>query len=147
MNNIISTTTTITINSEPKRKGNAKPVYCITDGTLYASVLDAAKAEHVHFTAISMACRGNVKTSKNKQWCFVSDLPTRIKDVSAVMQRYYAATAKQLAFEEAQRDVEALLAKEKELSKRKAAIEQQEVEIGTRKAQAVAQFVALGGVM
>lgn len=147
MNNVISTTTTITINSEPKRRGNAKPVFCITDGTLYASAVDAAKANGLNFATISAVCRGKFQTARGKQYCFVKDIPARVSDISATMQKYYAATAKQLAFEQAQKEVELITAKEAEINKRKAAIEKQEADIGIQKAKAVAHFVALGGVM
>jgi hypothetical protein len=80
--NVIAKTTEIKIDAKPTRKGNAKSVYCITDGNIYQSVADAAIAEGLHLSAISLVCRGKMKTANKKQWCFVNDLPNRILDIS-----------------------------------------------------------------
>lgn len=80
--NTITTTTEITIDTKPVRNKNAKPVYCISDGGLYASVTDAAIAENMSIWAISAACRGKFKTANGKQWCFVKDMPAHILDIS-----------------------------------------------------------------
>lgn len=80
--NTITTTTEITIDTKPVRNKNAKPVYCISDGNVYASGIDAAAAEKVHASLISAVCRGKYKEANGKQWCFVKDMPTRILDIS-----------------------------------------------------------------
>lgn len=80
--NVIAKTTEIKIDAQPNRRNSAKPVYCITDGTIYASVTDAAIAENVHITAISMACRGKQKTTNGKQFCFIRDLKNHILDIA-----------------------------------------------------------------
>lgn len=80
--NTITKTTEITIDTKPVRNKNAKPVYCISDGSIYASGLDAANAIKVDFSTISAMCRGKIKSVKGKQYCFVSDLPNRILDIS-----------------------------------------------------------------
>lgn len=80
--NVIAKTTEIKIDAKPARKGNAKPVYCITDGKIYQSVMDASIAENLHNTAISAVCLGKIKTANRKQWCFVDDLPNRILDIA-----------------------------------------------------------------
>ena len=80
--NTIHTTTEITLDTKPVRTKNAKPVYCITDGNVYASCTDAAEAENIGIDSISMACRGKAKTAKGKQWCFVKDMPTHVLDIS-----------------------------------------------------------------
>lgn len=80
--NIITNTTEVTLDTKPVRNKNAKPVFCITNGNVYASCTDAAEAEKSHVTLISQACRGKIKTCNGKQWCFVKDMPIRILDIS-----------------------------------------------------------------
>lgn len=80
--NTITTTTEITIDTKPVRNKNAKSVYCISDGNIYASVLDTAIAENIVSSAISSVCRGKLKTANGKQFCFVKDMPSRILDIS-----------------------------------------------------------------
>ena len=84
--NTIVTKTEIKLNSKPARTKAAKPVYCITDGKLYASGLDASKAIGVDPTCISHVCLGKMKTVKGKKYCFVSDMQARILDISDAMQ-------------------------------------------------------------
>ena len=84
--NTIVTKTEVKLDSKPARTRNAKPVYCITDGKVYASGLDAAEAAGVYRTAISAACIGRLKTVKGKKYCFVSDMQVRILDISDAMQ-------------------------------------------------------------
>ena len=80
--NIITNTTEVTLDTKPVRTKNAKPVYCISDGSIYASCTDAAEAENLHMSSISLVCRGKAKTVNGKQWCFVKDMPARILDIS-----------------------------------------------------------------
>ena len=87
--NIITNTTEVTLDTKPVRTKNAKPVFCITDHNVYASVTDAAMAEKVHVTCISSACLGKLKTANGKQWCFVKDMPIRILDISNSFKEIY----------------------------------------------------------
>ena len=82
MSNTIATKIKIDIDTKPPRNANAKSIYCITDGTVFASGLDAAKAHHVSKSEISKACNGKVSHVKGKQYCFVSDIPMRVLDIS-----------------------------------------------------------------
>lgn len=88
--NTITKTTEITIDSKPVRRSSAKPVYCISDGEIYASVTDAAIAVDSHVSLISAACLGKIKTAKDKQWCFVKDMKDRILDISNATKEYLA---------------------------------------------------------
>lgn len=84
--NTIVTKTEINLDSKPVRTKGAKPVFCITDGKIYASGIDAAKAIGVCPDIISRACRGHLKTSKGKKYCFVSDMQSHILEISEAMQ-------------------------------------------------------------
>jgi hypothetical protein len=84
--NTIVTKTEVKLNTKPTRNGNAKPVYCVTDGKVYASVTDAAKASGTTQGAVSGACIGRYKTVKGKKYCFVSDMPIHILAISNAMQ-------------------------------------------------------------
>ena len=105
--NVIAKTTEIKIDAQPNRRNSAKPVYCITDGKIYASVTDAAIAENVHVTAVSMTCRGKQKTTNGKQFCFIRDLKNHILDIAnntlglkADAEKYRAIEAERKAKEE-----------------------------------------------
>ena len=124
--NVIAKTTEIEINSTPIRTKNAKPVFCITDGKIYASVTDAGIAEGTHFTNISMACRGKTATACGKRWCYIKDLHAHIVDISSEMdalrrdaEKYRAIEAERKArkqreekYKKAQEKVAALKAKQ-----------------------------------
>jgi mevalonate kinase len=84
--NTIVTKTEVKLNTKPERNRNAKSVYCITDGKVYASGADAAKANGVHPNSISAVCLGRIKATKGKKYCFVSDMQSRIIEISEVMQ-------------------------------------------------------------
>ena len=89
MNSIIKTTE-VTLDSKPKRTKNAKAVFCITDGNIYASTVDAANAIGVHNSSISMCCTGKVATVKGKRYCFVKDLTIHVLDVASEIKSLYA---------------------------------------------------------
>lgn len=80
--NTISITTEVSLDTQPIRNKNSVPVYCITDGTIYASGKDAAMAENTCTSNISDVCRGKTKTCNGKLWCFVKDMPERVLDIS-----------------------------------------------------------------
>ena len=72
-------------------KGNlntakTKPVICIDTGEIYTSCTDAAKANNVHFAAMSNACLGKQKTANGKRFCYVVDLPTHLEALSNSLQ-------------------------------------------------------------
>lgn len=82
MSNTIATKIRVDIDTKPPRNRNAKPVYCITDGTVFASGLDAAHTNNTATSDISNVCNGKLKKAKGKQYCFVSDIPMRVFDIS-----------------------------------------------------------------
>lgn len=132
MNTIIEKTE-VTLDTKPTRNKNAKAPFCITDGKVYASVTDAAEAEHVSISIISAACRGKTKTANGKQWCFVKDMPSRILDISNSIQSlipdaeaYKEIEAerrereqRQLALQRLERETEELMDQLKELDGKK----------------------------
>ena len=86
--NTIITTTEIMMESSPKRTKNAKPVYCIHTGKIYASVTDAAIAEGVHLSTISLACNRGCKAN-GKYWCFVEDMPRYAWRIAQITKELY----------------------------------------------------------
>ena len=87
--NTIVTKTEINLDSKPTRTKAAKPVYCITDGKVYASGIDAAEAIGVGHDIISRACRGFYKGIKGKKYCFVSDMQAHILEISEATQNAF----------------------------------------------------------
>lgn len=97
--NVVANVTEIQIDSTPIRTKNAKPVYCITDGKIYASVADAAIAEGTHLSNISCACRGKTSMANGKKWCFVKELQAHITDISSTMESLRSDAEKYRAIE------------------------------------------------
>ena len=80
--NIITNTTEVTLDTKPVRNKSAKPVFCITNGNVYASTIDASEGEKCLQSGVSAVCHGKLKTTNGKQFCFVKDMPNRILDIS-----------------------------------------------------------------
>lgn len=111
--------------------GNSKPVFCITDGAVYASVSDAAEKTGSTQSTMSAAVTGKIKTCKGKRYCFISNVMEHLDEISENLKirnekvaSYDAMIAEQNAKKEAQEaiakhqaNVEALRLKlEKEMS-------------------------------
>ena len=85
----MSNVTKITLTSETtidangmQRTKNAKPVFCISTGEVYASATDAAEANGVSVYAISVCCLGKVRTSCGKRWCYIKDIEKHLEEIS-----------------------------------------------------------------
>ena len=80
-----------TIKAEGKRSSKlCKPVICIETGEVFSSATDAAEYMGVHFTMISSACIGKVKTCKGKHFCYLS---AALENLDSVMARLREANA------------------------------------------------------
>jgi hypothetical protein len=89
----MSNTTKITLHNEAvvsahgrKRNTNAKPVFCIDTGEVYASSLDAAEQIGVSPSTLSWALTGRQKTCKGKRYCLVSKIPEYLEEITIAMQ-------------------------------------------------------------
>ena len=119
--NTITTTTEITIDTKPVRNKNAKPVYCITTGNVYASTVDAGIGEKCCQGCVSAVCRGKFKQTNGKQFCYVKDMPVRVLDISnatkdlvkdaSIYRSQEAERKAKEAHEKAKRELEAKIAK------------------------------------
>ena len=98
MNTIINTTE-VTLDTKPVRSKNAKSVYCITTGNVYASTIDAGIGEHCTQSGVSSVCRGKNKTCNGKQFCFVKDMPAHVLDISNATNSSYKDAVKYRAIE------------------------------------------------
>jgi len=88
--------------------GNSKPVFCITDGSVYASVIDAAEKTGATQSTMSAAVTGKIKTCKGKRYCFVSNVMEHLDEISTninvrneKVKAYDAIIAKENAKKEA----------------------------------------------
>lgn len=94
-------TTKITLTSETtinangiQRTKNAKPVFCIDTGEVFASATDAAEAYGVSVYAISTCCLGKARTSCSKRWCYIKDMEKHLEEISiSVQERNFKAKA------------------------------------------------------
>ena len=84
------TATTITVQSESKVKatgehfnGNAKPVFCITTGEVFASVTDAAKAVGSSQNNLSAHLAGITSHCKGKRFCFISKVTEHLDEIAS----------------------------------------------------------------
>lgn len=80
-----------TIKAEGKHTSrNCKPVICIETGEMFASATDAAEKVGVHYSMMSAACIGKVKTCKGKHYCYLN---AALENLDAVMTRLRQAAA------------------------------------------------------
>ena len=112
-------------------KGNSKPVFCITDGAVYASVTDAADKVGVTTSVISHAVTGRLNTCKGKRYCFVADVMEHLDEIGENLKvrnekvaAYDAMIAKQNAVKEAAENLAKHKAKREELREKLAREEQ-----------------------
>lgn len=61
---------------------NCKAVYCITTGEIYASLADAAEANGVSVSAISLVVLGKTKTCNGKRFCYVSKMMEHLEEIT-----------------------------------------------------------------
>lgn len=103
---------------------NHKPVMCITTGEIYASVLDAAEANGVSYSAMSWVCCGRMKSCKGKRFCFVANVTEHLDEIAECMRireakakAYDEINAKQEAVRKAKEEYDRRQAKVAELKK------------------------------
>ena len=83
----ITLTNESTVNANgKKRTKNAKPVFCIDTGDVYASSLDAAEAIGVGTSTLCAALTGKTKTCKGMRFCFLSKVPEYFDEITTAMQ-------------------------------------------------------------
>lgn len=76
-----------TINAIGKqRNANRKEVFCITDGKIYTSCIDAAEAIGVTGGAVSQNVTGITHTCTGKKFCFAKDIAEHLGEISDSMQ-------------------------------------------------------------
>lgn len=97
---------------------HTKPVICLTTGETYTSCQDAAEANGVHFSSMSLHCSGKSKTCNGKRYCYVVDLPNHLEELSMTLQKCSGYLAEmeekeRRAKEEEKFRLEALKAEEK----------------------------------
>ena len=78
---VISKVTEITVNGEPPRTKNAKPVFNLTTGEVYASATDAAEAIGCCQGNISSVCLGKTSHAAHNQLCYVSDITAHLPEL------------------------------------------------------------------
>lgn len=61
---------------------NAKPVFCMNTGIIYASVIDAAECTSSDAGDISRCCNGKVRHVKGSKYIFVNDIQSHLDELS-----------------------------------------------------------------
>ena len=118
-----------TINAIGKqRNANRKEVFCITDGKIYASVVDAAETIGVTGAAISRHLTGIAHTCTGKKFCFAKDVAEHLEEISESMQNRYKMY-EDVVSEEELNALRKELAKYKEREQKRQRIKELEAEI------------------
>lgn len=93
-------------------RGNSKPVFCITDGAVYASVTDAAEKTGATLSNVSAAVTGKTRTCQGKRYCFVANVMEHLDEIAenlkvrnAKVAAYDAMIAEQKAKQEAKENI------------------------------------------
>ena len=95
---------------------NAKPVYCISTGEIFASVTDAAKAIGSSTNNLSAHLTGVTSHCKGKRLCYLSKVTENLNEIASefrIRNEKVAAYDKFLAEQEAIRKANEELAKHK----------------------------------
>lgn len=69
---------------------NTKAVLCIETGEVWSSSADAAESIGVHFSVMSAACTGRIKTCHGKHYCYLNEA---LENLNAVMSRLREASS------------------------------------------------------
>lgn len=67
-----------------------KPVICIDTGEVFTSATDAAEKVGVHYSMMSAACLGKVRTCKGMHFCYLN---SALENLDAVVTRLREASA------------------------------------------------------
>jgi DNA repair exonuclease SbcCD ATPase subunit len=111
---------------------NAKPVFCISTGEVFASVFDAAESVSSSHSNMSWALTQRMKTCKGKRWCFVSEIPEHLEEIANNMR---ARESKIKAYDAIIAEQEAIKKANEELAKRKADVEKRKANVEKLRAQ------------
>ena len=68
------------------RNTNAKPVFCIDTGEVFASVTDAAIAANANPSTMSWCLTERQKTCKGKRYCYLSKVIEHLDEISECMR-------------------------------------------------------------
>jgi len=102
---ITKKTSTITVEGTHIKK-NCKPVLCITTGTIYSSVSDAAYINGATLTNMSAHLNGKSNTCKGKKFCLVSNMAEYADEIAQSICTKQAKAMKYDAIVEEYRRVE-----------------------------------------
>lgn len=121
------TATTITVQNTSSVKatgehfnGNAKPVFCITTGEVFASVTDAAKAVGSSQNNLSAHLAGITSHCKGKRFCFISKVTEHLDEIAI---EFRIRNAKVAAYDKILAEQEAVKKANEEFAKHKANVE------------------------
>jgi hypothetical protein len=111
------------INAEGNHtRGNAKAVFCITTGDIYASVTDAAESLGCTPSSVSWAITNRMKTCKGLRFCPVSKITEYLEEIAEYARArqtkvtaYDAIIAEQNARANAQANLEKAMARRTKL--------------------------------
>ena len=114
---------TTELNAEGNRtNGNAKAVFCITTGDVYASASDAAEIIGCAQSTVSWAATGRMKRCKGLRLCYVANITEYLEEIAECARArqtkvtaYDAIIAEQSARANAQANLEKAMARRAKL--------------------------------
>jgi hypothetical protein len=115
----------VTVNGTHNHK-NCKPVYCIDTGEMYASALDAAKANGVAQGPMSNCLTGRSKTCNGKRFCYISKMAEHLEEINEANR---AIRAKVAAYDADEKRRNALAAAEADVQKWETRVEELKEEL------------------
>ena len=68
------------------RGKNAKPVFCLDNGKIYASTMDVSEILGASQGLVSHCCLGQRESTKGMHFCYVEDIPNYLDQISKVLQ-------------------------------------------------------------
>ena len=102
-----------------------KPVICIDTGEVFTSATDAAEKAGVHYSTISSACLGKMRTCKGKRYCYLSNATESLNAIVTRLRETASAEEDARKWREYQAEQEAIRkAEEKRLEDERKAKEE-----------------------
>ena len=105
-----------------RTRGNAKAVFCITTGDIYASATDAAEILGCAPSSVSWVATGRMKQCKGLRLCYVANITEHLEEIAECARArqtkvtaYDAMIAEQNARANAQANLEKAMARREKL--------------------------------
>lgn len=98
---------------------NAKPIFCVTTGVIYASGQDMANELNLSPSEISKCCNGSINNVKGYKMCFVKNSLEHIEEISQAIYSKEIELSKYRKAEAREKEISALKTQLSDIDKKR----------------------------